>query len=112
MLERRPKAALFICGESAEKSAGPDILQTRRPLDSRPDRRTHCPGDAAGLNGELSLRALSPKGAGRDGMSLELVPPLRWSGETIGFFSGAADLPRKCKIFITFLITFSQHNLW
>jgi hypothetical protein len=45
-------------------------------------------------------------------MSLELVPPLRWSGEMIGFFRGAADLPLKCKIFITFLITFSQHNLW
>jgi hypothetical protein len=51
-------------------------MQTRRPLDSRPDRQTHESGDAAGLTPRpfqgLSLE--SPESAGR-GRKLELSRP-------------------------------------
>jgi hypothetical protein len=40
-------------------------MQTRRPLDSRPDRQTHGSGDAAGLNPGPFHWAHRPESGGR-----------------------------------------------
>jgi hypothetical protein len=93
-------------------------MQTRRPLDSRPDRQTHGSGDAAGLNPGPFHWAHRPEIGGRVARKLlrrdsnisgvSAASPFGVGRPNYVVLSAAFDLDKA----ITFFSRNHQRNLW